>query len=55
MENKEDCFANTDKECNALNQKNCCKCKFYRNDLNQEKIEKDIKNYLSIKTLKNEF
>ena len=47
---KKDCFAryeniNKKVKCRALETKNCDKCKFYRNDLKRENIEKDIKEY----------
>ena len=54
MNNREDCFANAGNSCRALNEKNCEKCKFYRNDLKPEKIEKEIQKYISTKCLKNE-
>lgn len=46
MPSREDCFANNGKFCIALNEKKCYECKFYRNDLKIEDIEKDIKTYL---------
>ena len=53
MSSREDCFANNGKYCVALNEKRCYNCKFYRNDLNRENIEKDINVYgLNSKNLK---
>lgn len=48
--NRKDCFAryeniNKKIKCRALEVKDCEKCKFYRNDLKRENIEKDIKEY----------
>lgn len=43
--NREDCFANREGSCNALNEKNCDNCRFYRNDLNQVNIEQEVKKY----------
>ncbi len=50
MTDKKDCFAryesiNKKIKCRALEEKDCEKCKFYRNDLKRENIEKDIKEY----------
>lgn len=58
--NKHDCFARKTTieslewhtECSALIVKSCEKCKFYRNDITREKIEKDINKYSSIKGIK---
>lgn len=42
---REDCFANTENGCSALKDKLCHGCRFYRNDLKREDIEKDIDKY----------
>lgn len=49
---KKDCFAYQENKCYALDGMFCgnCKCKFYRNDITIDDIEKSIKYYsLSIK------
>lgn len=50
MKDRKDCFAryesiNKKIKCRALEVKDCENCKFYRNDLKRENIEKDIKEY----------
>ncbi len=50
MIDRKDCFAryeniNKKIKCRALEVKDCEKCKFYRNDLKRENIERDIKEY----------
>ena len=48
MENK-DCFAYKERKgytgCKALKELYCKDCKFYRNDINEEEIERDITHY----------
>ncbi len=58
--NNHDCFARRTAveslsghtECNALIVKSCENCKFYRNDITREDIERDINKYSSIKGIK---
>lgn len=55
MIDKIDCFAryetlNGQANCSALVNKKCNNCKFYRNDLNRQDIESDIKTYASSKS-----
>lgn len=55
---RKDCFAryetsNGEACCSALDYKKCNNCKFYRNDLKREDIEKDIKKYSSHRSIKN--
>lgn len=51
MSNK-DCFGYRERNghvgCTVSEVLKCENCKFYRNDINQEDIERDIKNYASI-------
>ena len=44
---KTDCFAYNNKQCTALREIDCAKCKFYRNKryVDKWKIEEDIKKY----------
>lgn len=42
IKNKLDCFAYKNKNCRALTTIDCEHCKFYRNDITWEQIEKDI-------------
>ena len=48
MENK-DCFAykerNRHSGCKALKEIDCENCKFYKNDINEAEIERDVSNY----------
>lgn len=50
--NKIDCFAykerNRHSGCKALKEINCENCKFYRNDINEADIERDIREYAKI-------
>lgn len=50
--NKIDCFAykerNRHSGCKALKEINCENCKFYRNDINEADIERDIREYALI-------
>ena len=55
-----DCFArfempNGTIECTALIKVNYKKCKFYRNDIQREDIERDIKYRYSTRSIKNEY
>lgn len=55
-----DCFARFETStgragCTALIKVNCKKCKFYRNDIQREDIERDIKNHYSTRSIKNEY
>lgn len=47
--NKIDCFAykerNRHSGCKALKEIKCENCKFYRNDINEAEIERDIREY----------
>ena len=51
MENV-DCFAYREKSghggCKALKEINCKNCKFYRNDITEAEIERDIREYALI-------
>lgn len=52
-----DCFASYKTfsgriECSALNHAECEKCKFYRNDIKREDIERDIDYYIKGKVSK---
>ncbi len=42
---KENCFADMEIKCYALQKKKCENCKFYRTDRSISEIEKDIKLY----------
>lgn len=47
MSNRDDCFAKDEHRCIALKELQCINCRFYRNDLNLNLIEEDIKIYNS--------
>lgn len=54
-----DCFAGFEMpngviECTVLDITVCENCKFYRNDIKREDIEKDIEKYSSRKSIRNE-
>ncbi len=42
---RQKCFADNEKNCTALKEKNCENCKFYRTDLQRGIIEWDITIY----------
>lgn len=46
---KVDCFSYKERSghggCRALKQIDCENCKFYRNDINEAEIERDVSNY----------
>ncbi len=55
-----DCFARFEMpngiiKCSALINLDCKNCKFYRNDIKRKDIEKDIKNHLSTRNIRNEY
>ncbi len=61
MIDKYDCFAryetlNGQANCSALVNKKCNNGKFYRNDLNKQNIDRDIKKYSSHRSIyRNEY
>lgn len=57
---KFDCFGSYETpngrlSCNVLKTANCENCKFYRNDITRNDIEREIKSYYSTKGVKNEY